>query len=497
VSNLAVLLADAAGRHAARPALLAEDERVDYSELEARAARMAGLLHAHDVRPGDRVGVWLANGPSFVEAFYGALRLGAIVVPLNILLKPPEVSQRLEHAGARALVAATGSVLEELTSEAVLVDPTGAAGTDPVSPIVDRDPEDTAVILYTSGTTGDARGAELTHAGLRAQAAFLAASLLCLTPDDVVLGAAPLAHIIGLTAVMNAPIVAGASVALMPRFEATAALDLMVRSSTTVFLGVPTMCIALLAAAQSAAALPPLRVAHIGGASLAPEMLHAFGSRFGCEVVEGYGMTETSGPVSTHRLGQRCKPGSVGTPVDGLELRLVGNSGDEVPQGEIGEVLVRGRGLMKGYWRNPAATSDAFREGRWFATGDMGYQDEDGYLFLVDRKKDVILRGGYSVYPREIEDVLYTHPGVLEGVVLGVPDATLGEEVVAVVVPRAGGDCDPEEIREFVRERVAAYKYPRLVVVAESLPHSRTGKILRREIDREPLRTALDDRVQR
>jgi long-chain acyl-CoA synthetase len=488
VSNLADLLADAAERHGTRAALLVEGERVDYAQLGALSARMAGLLGAHDIGPGDRVGIWLANGPTYIAAFHGALRLGAIVVPLNALLRPNEVARRLEHSGARALVAAAPA------ADVAWIDPASAAGAEPVGEFVDRDPEDTAVILYTSGTTGDARGAELTHEGLRAQAAFIAGPVLRLTPDDVILGSASLAHILGLTGVMNASIVAGACVALMSRFEAAEALDLMVRSGATAMLGVPTMCIALLEAAESAAAMPPLRVAHIGGAPLAPETLHAFALRFGCEVVEGFGMTETGGPVSTHRPGQPCKAGSVGTPVDGMELRLADESGADVDEGEIGEVLVRGTGLMKGYWRNPGATNDAFRKGGWFATGDMGYRDEDGYLFLVDRKKDLILRGGYSVYPREVEDVLYTHPGVLEGVVLGVPDETLGEEVVAVVVPKPGVSLDPEEVRKFVRERVAAYKYPRVVVAVESLPHSPTGKILRREIDREPLRSALDDR---
>ena len=349
------------------------------------------------------------------------------------------------------------------------------------------------MILYTSGTTGQAKGAELTHEGLRAKAEFVAGPLLRLTPDDVVLGATPLSHVLGQSGIMSPAIAAGACVALMGRFDAETALDVMRRTGTTVLLGVPTMCIALLQAAGRAAELPPLRVVHAGGASLAPDTLRAFAARFGCEFLEGYGMTETAGTVATHRVGQPCKPGSVGTRADGMELRLLDAGGDEVARGEIGEVVLRGPGLMKSYWRNPAETRAAIRGG-WFATGDMGYLDEDGYLFLVDRKKDVILRGGYSVYPRELEDVLLAHPSILEAVALGVPDETLGEEVVAVVVPHPGHTCDPVEVREFVRERVAAYKYPRAVVVAEALPHSPTGKVLRREIDSQPLRRALDER---
>ena len=338
-------------------------------------------------------------------------------------------------------------------------------------------------------------GGELSHEGLRSKAEFLAGPLLRLDAGDVVLGAAPLSHVLGQSGVMNPAILAGAGVALMSRFDAGAALDLMRESGTTVLLGVPTMCIALLQAAGSSDEVPALRIVHAGGASLSPELVQAVTARFGCEVLEGYGMTEAAGVVSTHRTGQRCKLGSVGTPADGVELRLVDDSGETVTRGEIGEVLVRGAGLMRAYWRNPAATEAALDEEGWFATGDMGREDEEGYLFLVDRKKDVILRGGYTVYPREIEDVLASHPDVLESVVLGVSDETLGEEVVAAVVLRPGTGPDPEGIREFVRERVAAYKYPRAVVIARDLPHSPTGKILRREIDRKPLRHALDERA--
>jgi long-chain acyl-CoA synthetase len=491
-AGLAALLADAAAAHASRPAILHEGKAVEYAELDALAARTAGLLRARAVGPGDRVGIRLPNGPSFVASFHGALRLGAIVVPLNPLLSASEVRQRLVDAGAGTIVAAEA----EPAAGAAWVDPAAAPSAEPVTEVAERDPADTAVILYTSGTTSGARGAELTHAGLRAQADFVAVSLLRLTPADVVLGAVPLSHVFGLSAAMNAPIAAGACVAQMGRFEGRAALDLMARSGTTVFLGVPTMCIALLEAAGEGAALPPLRVAHSGGASLAPERLRAFATRFGCEVIEGYGMTEVGGVVATHRLGSAVKTGSVGTASDVVDLRVVDDCDTDLQPGEIGEVLVRGRTLMKGYWRDAGATDAALRAGGWLATGDMGYMDEDGYLFLVDRKKDVILRGGYTVYPREVEDVLFAHPDVLEAVVLGVADERLGEEIVALVVPKGGRRLDPDDVRDFARERVAAYKYPRLVLAVDGLPHGGSGKILRREIEREPLRRALDERLQ-
>jgi long-chain acyl-CoA synthetase len=469
LSNLAGLLTDAAARYAARPALIHEGTRIDYTELDALAARFAGLLRARGIGPGDRVALLLPNEPAYIAAFYGALRLGAIVVPLNPLLKSGEVDQRLDDSGA-----------------AVLVNPSlvaAAAAVDPAVEVADRDPGETAVLLYTSGTTGRAKGAELTHAGLRAAAEFLAGPLLGLTEQDVLLGAAPLTHVFGLSGVMNPALVAGACVALMPRFDAEPALELMRRERAGVFLGVPSMCIMLLRATGE---VPGLRVAHVGGSPLAPETLEAFAARFGCPVLEGYGMTETGGGVVSHVLGQRCKPGSVGTPAPGVELRI------DVVEGDVGEVLLRGPSLFRGYWRNPDATGEALDPDGWFRTGDVGYLDDDGYLFLVDRMKDVILRGGYTVYPREVEDVLYEHPSVSEATVVGVPDETLGEEVVALVVPRAGG-CDPEDVKEFVRARIAAYKYPRLVVVTDALPRTPSGKILKREIDRQELRRALDD----
>ena len=223
-----------------------------------------------------------------------------------------------------------------------------------------------------------------------------------------------------------------------------------------------------------------------------PETLHAFAERFGCAVLEGYGMTETAGGAVSHVAGMPCKPGTVGRPAPGAEVRIAGAGGEEVAAGEPGEVLLRAPGMMRGYWRNPEATREAFAPGGWFRTGDVGYLDGDGYLALIDRTKDVILRGGYSVYPREVEDALYEHPAVSEAVVVGVPDELLGEEVVAVVVLRPGQQCDPDALRAFARERVAAYKYPRLVVLADELPHTPSGKVLKRAIDRAPLRKALD-----
>ena len=488
---MAALLRDAAQGHAERPALLVGDARIAYRELGPASARWAGALRARGVLPGDRVALLLPNGVDYIAALYGALALGAVAVPLNPLLRGAEVQQRIDDSRARLLVcspeepAAAGVAAE-------LVHPGEATTAEPWEAIAERGAGEPAVLLYTSGTTGRPKGAELTHGGLRATASFLATAVLALRADDVLLGAAPMTHIFGLAGVLNPALASGACIALVPRFDAASALALMEREGIEVFLGVPSMCIALLRAADAGAAVPKLRVAHVGGAPLAPETLHDFADRFGCAVLEGYGMTETAGGAVSHVSGGLCKPGSVGPAGPGVAIRIVTADGAEAGEGEPGEVLLRAPGLMRGYWGNPEATREALADG-WFHTGDVGYLDADGYLFLIDRTKDVILRGGYTVYPREVEDVLYEHPSVSEAAVVGVADELLGEEVVALVVPRAGQACDAAAIRAFVRERVAAYKYPRPISVVDALPRTPSGKVLKREIDRAPLRRALDD----
>jgi long-chain acyl-CoA synthetase len=454
------LLAESAAAHGARTALVGGDERVTYAELEARAEAAAGALAAQGVRRGDRVGIRLPNSPAWVAAYYGILRLGAVAVPLNVLLRDREVAERVADAGAKVVVD------RELPRRG------------PAPPAAEADAGEVAVLLYTSGTTGRPKGAELTHHGLATVARTLG-GLLGVGPEDVVLGAAPLAHVFGMSAALNMTLAAGASVALMERFEPAPALELVERERVSVFLGVPTMCLGLLAAPRAGGDMPRIRVAHCGGAPLPAATLAEFADRFECTVLEGYGLTETAGTVTTHRAGRPVKPGTVGEPIPGLELRLDGD----------GEVLVRGAGVMRGYWRNASETAAALSADGWLATGDIGSVDEDGYLTLVDRKKDVILRGGYSVYPREVEEALHEHPAVAQAAVVGVPHPELGEEVAALVVARAPVGAD--DLRGFARERLAGYKYPRLVVLVDELPVGPTGKVLRRAIDRAALAELL------
>ena len=446
--------------HGDRPALWFEGQPVMFAELDRRAAVAARQLREAGVREGDRVALALPNAPGYVAALFGALRLGAVVVPLNVLLAPPEVEERIARSTPAAFV-----------EEALPVE--GDAAPD----VVERSDDDTAVILFTSGTSGRPKGAVLTHGSIRA-AARNAAEAMAFGNDDVVLGAAPFSHVLGLSTGIVATLLAGSAVSVVQRFEPEQTLAAMTETRTTILLGVPTMCIALCQAARRASELPPVRIAHVGGAAVPVEVARDFERTFGGEVYEGYGLTELSGIATTYRVGQPRKPGSVGMPLGGTELRI-----HEADAEGVGEVQFRGVSVIRGYWNDSEATSAAIDVDGWLSTGDLGRVDEDGYLFLVDRKKELIIRGGYNVYPREVEEVLYAHPDVLEAAVVGMPHESLGEEVAALVVRRPGAPVVEDQLQAWAKERVAAYKYPRRIVFVEALPKGPTGKILKRAID--------------
>jgi len=492
MTNLALGLAEAKEMYPDRAAVRLDDLVLTYDELDERSARVAGLLAARGVAPGDRVGLMLPNVPQFPVLYYGVLRAGAVVVPMNPLLKAREVEYYLGDSGAR-LVFAWHAVAAEAAKGAeaagagfVPVDPEGLdrllGEHAPVTAVTSRADDDTAVILYTSGTTGKPKGAELTHANLARNAAVSATTLFHLEPDDVVMGCLPLFHSFGQTCGLNAAVSSGACLTLLPRFDPARALEVVQRDKVTVFEGVPTMYVALLNhPRRDDCDVSSLRVCVSGGAALPVEVLRGFEGTFGCIILEGYGLSETSPVASFNHPDRPRRPGSVGTPIEGVELRLVDPAGADVPAGEVGEVAIRGHNVMKGYWLRPEATAEAIPDG-WLRTGDLGRQDEDGYLFIVDRKKDLIIRGGFNVYPRELEEVLYEHPAVAEAAVVGVPHPTLGEEVGAAVVLKPGAAATPEELRAFCKERVAAYKYPRHVWLEAALPKTATGKLLRREV---------------
>jgi long-chain acyl-CoA synthetase len=490
--NLAAHLVATAERHHARTAITCGDEAWTYGRLAEASARVAGLLARAGVAPGDRVAVMLPNVPEFAAAYYGALSAGAVVVPMNPMFKQREIAYYLQDSGARILLAAA-SVADEAHEGArgsgarVIGVELGSfveslAGEEPLGRVVERGDDETAVILYTSGTTGRPKGAELSHRNLIRNADLTVRTLLTLTSQDVVFGGLPLFHTFGQTCALNTTVMAGATIALLPRFAPQDALGIIESQHVTVFAGVPTMYGALLNHPDHARYdTSSLRVCISGGAALPVEVLHRFEEEFGCMILEGYGLSETS-PVAAFNHPDRVrKPGSIGTAVEGVELRVVGLDGEDVPQGEVGEIAVRGHNVMKGYWNRSEATAEAIRDG-WFLTGDMGRIDTDGCYSIVDRKKDLIIRGGYNVYPREVEEVLYEHPAVAEAAVVGVPHAELGEEVAAVVALTAPGAATEEELRDFVKSQVAAYKYPREVLVVDQLPKGPTGKILKRDI---------------
>ncbi len=491
--NLASLLTESAQQAPERPAIRLGEIELSYGDLDDRSARLATLLCERGIEPGDRVGVMLPNVPEFPVAYYGVLRAGGIVVPMNVLLKRREIAFYLEDSGAKLLLAWHGFAEEaragaaEAGVDLIGVEPASFAATlaelEPTPGLVETDEEDTAVILYTSGTTGKPKGAELTHLNLFRNADVSSRTTCQVAEGDVVLGALPLFHSFGQTVGMNASLKVGACLTLVPKFDPGEALGTMQRDGVTHFYGVPTMFGALLHHPERESFdTSSLRTCVTGGASMPVEVLRGFEDTFGAAVLEGYGLSETSPVASSNHPGQERKPGSIGTPIEGVEMRLVDENDEPVAQGEVGEVVIRGHNIMKGYWGRPDATGEAMRGG-WFHSGDMARIDEEGYFFIVDRKKDMIIRGGYNVYPREVEEVLFEHPKIREAAVLGVPHDEWGEEIGAAVVLHDGEEVAPEEVSAYVKERIAAYKYPRIVWFLDDLPKGPTGKILKREIE--------------
>ncbi|MFF0904241.1 UNVERIFIED_CONTAM: long-chain fatty acid--CoA ligase [Kocuria sp. CPCC 205316] len=496
--NLASLLVDTAARHPRRPAVVLDDTVLGYAELDDLSARAGTLLRRAGVRPGDRVALVAPNVPHMPIAYYGILRAGSVVVPLNPLLTPRELAHHFQDAEVSAVVVwetmagACREALERLGLEVPVVELSAAstlqqlAGVEPLPGLEQRAAQDMAVLLYTSGTTGRPKGAMLTHDNLLGNAEMVV-DLFRIVPEDVFFGGLPFFHVFGQTVALNAVVAAGAAVTLLPRFAPRSVLEILRRDGVTVLAGVPSMHVALLeAAGDRPVSLPALRAAISGGAALPVEVLRRFEDVFAVRLYEGYGLSETSPVVSFNQLGGPVRPGSIGTAVPGARLRVLDDTGAEVPTGEVGELAVAGRYVMAGYWRSPEATAEVVRDG-WFRTGDLARIDDDGCVFIVDRKKDMILRGGYNVYPREVEEALYEHPAVAEVAVVGIPDDVQGQEVAAFVVLTAEATPDGErlvpELRSWVRERVASYKRPRLYRVVDALPKGPTGKILKREVE--------------
>ncbi len=491
--NLASILTDSAARSPESPAIRLGDAELSYGALDDLSARLATLLAERGIEPGDRVGVMLPNVPEFPVAYYGVLRAGAVVVPMNVLLKRREIAFYLEDSGAKLLLAWHGFAEDardgaaDAGAELIEVEPSSFAellkDVEPTPGLAETAEDDTAVILYTSGTTGKPKGAELTHQNLQRNAEISSRTTCEVGPGDTVLGALPLFHSFGQSVGMNASLMVGACLTLVPKFDPGDTLETMQRDGVTHFYGVPTMFGALLHHPEREGFdTSSLRTCITGGASMPVEVLRGFEDAFGAIVLEGYGLSETSPVASSNHPDKGGKPGSIGTPIEGVEMKVVDEDDNEVEQGEVGEIVIRGHNIMKGYWQRPDATEEAMRGG-WFHSGDMAKTDEEGYFYIVDRKKDLIIRGGYNVYPREVEEVLYEHPKIREAAVVGIPHDEWGEEIGAAVVLHDGEELPPEEVSAYVKERIAAYKYPRVVWFIDDLPKGPTGKILKREIE--------------
>jgi long-chain acyl-CoA synthetase len=495
--NLAVILRETAQANPDRPVTLFAGSSMSYRQLDELSDRLAAALRDSGAEPGIPIGLQLPNIPQFLIAYFGVLKAGCVVVPLNVLLKAPEIAFQLRDAGATRLITWEGTLAEAAKGAAAAGiteiyalghanDSDGVAAFErlletPAQPeLVPRELTDTAVIMYTSGTTGRPKGAELTHLQLYMNA-DIPGRLFDVQPSDIVITVLPLFHVFGLSSILNVCVRFGCTMSLIPRFDPEAVLTAIQRDRATIFEGVPSMFISLLAQPDlDAYDVSSLRVAISGGASIPAPVLDEFERRFGVLILEGYGLTETASTTTFNRSADERRVYSVGKPIWGTQTQVWDDKYNPLPPGKdhVGEVVTRGLHVMRGYLNNPQANADVFT-GDWFHTGDLGYIDQDGFLFIVGRIKELIIRGGYNVYPAEIEDVIHGHPAVAEAAVVGIPDDRLGEEVKAVITVRAGATLTAPELVAYCKERMAAYKYPRVVEFRDVMPKNAMGKILK------------------
>ena len=498
--SVASILAESAERYPDKAAVVIGPQRIGYRRLWEETRRYAAVLSQAGIGPGDRVAVLIPNVPDFPRAYFAVLSLGAVVVPVHALLVGREIAYTLRDSGAKALIVAAPLLEQGAAGAAEAGVPVFAvmggddvarldllaAQADPIETYRAREPEDPAVILYTSGTTGQPKGAVLTQLNLTMNALVSAHSVIGVRSDDIILGCLPLFHAFGQTCALLTGFVAGATLVLLPRFDGAGALDLIVKEQATVFMGVPTMYIGLLAAAATDERRPTLRLACSGGASLPVAIIDKFAEVFGADIYEGYGLSETSPVATFNQPVYGRKPGTVGKAIWGTEARIAAPEIEDaitfLGVGEIGEVVLRGHNIFAGYLNNPAATAAVMVDG-WFRTGDLGTVDEDGFISIVDRKKELIIRGGFNVYPREVEEVLATHPGIGTVAVVGFPDELHGEEIAAVVVRSPeGASLTGQELIDWSKERLGRHKYPRRVEFVDAMPLGPSGKILKREL---------------
>lgn len=500
--SVAAILKESASRAPDKVAIVVGTTAVSYAELWRETRQYAGALAALGVNAGDAVAMLIPNVADFPRVYYAILSLGGIVVPIHALLKADEIEYVLRDSGATLLVCAAPllgqgaagaaqagvgvvSVLAPDSADGIPQLERLAAAATPIETYLPVSPSATATILYTSGTTGKPKGAMGSHLALVEQTNTLLLNTFDMRPDDVIFGGLPLFHTFGQTCALNTGVRATAKIVLLPKFDGEAAMRTLIDAECTIMMGVPTMYIALLEAARHTTDRPKLRYAVSGGSSLPLAVIERFRAEFGVEIYEGYGLTETSPVATFNHVGRTPIPGSIGQPIWGVDVEIARSDVDDrvelLPAGELGEIVVRGHNLMTGYLNQPEETALAMVDG-WFRTGDLGTKDPDGNLWIVDRKKDMILRNGYNVYPREVEEVLIGHPAVSTAAVFGVAHETHGQEIVACIVLAPGVELDVEIIVDYAKQRLAAYKYPRRVEIVETLPLGPSGKVLKREL---------------
>lgn len=515
--NLASIPLKSARDFPTQPAILVGSTTITYQQLAGQILAFATALSHHGIKPGDKVALLLPSAPQFSIAYFATLAAGGAVVPLNVLFTEDEIEYHLRDSETTAIIVwdaflektlvavkntacstiiacrapdSTVEIPENVLDFNTVIQDTMANNQTGQLEALSTNADDTAVILYTSGTTGRPKGAELSHFNLYDNARFVSEKLMRTKQNSldlfgvghVALAALPLFHSFGQTVIQNASFMHGAAISLLPRFTPTDAAALIQAHKVTLFAGVPTMYIGLLHDENiTTQQFASLKYAVSGGAALPVEVLNQFKQRFGINILEGYGLSETSPVACFNTLMKPQKPGTVGPAIDLCEVKIVDESGNEVPTGEIGEIVIRGTNIMKGYYKHDDATRDVLING-WFHSSDIGKVDEEGYVSIVDRKKEMIIRGGYNIYPREVEEIVYQHENVIEAAVVGVPDEVHGEEVVAVVALKPGTDLDHDQLEQFCRKHLAAYKVPRKTIIMQSLPKGPTGKILKRVI---------------
>ena len=511
--NLSAILEDSARRSPDKIAFIFGEKRLTYQQCNAMANQVANALTKIGVKKGDKVALTCPNLPQFPIIYHGILKTGAVVVPMSVLLKQEEVAYHLTDSDTKAYFCFEGTPELPMGKEGVwgfakspkckniiiiTADPTAPspfpktktfsefiAGQSPIFQTVQTNEQDSAVIIYTSGTTGRPKGAELTHSNIFLNA-NLCRDLISMTPDDTQILALPLFHVFGQVVQMNAGIYMGLTSILIPRFDAKTVLTIMDKENVTIFAGVPTMYWALMNAEPSSdydinKISKNLKTCASGGASLPLAVLEGFEKKFNAPIIEGYGMSEGSPVVTFNRKDCPRKPGSIGLPVWGVDVVIADENDQPVPTGERGQLLYRGHGVMKGYYKKKEATAETLKDG-WLHSGDIAYQDQDGYFFIVDRTKDMIIRGGLNVYPREVEELMMKHEAVSLVAVIGVKNDQHGEEIKACVVLKPGATATEQELITWTKERIAAYKYPRHIRFYPALPMTASGKILKTEL---------------